>query len=61
LLIDQDAGFLFGDSGRNSGLETVVDHLFRGGDLCCLLCGQRALPAKHSGLERATVVEGQDI
>src|SRR5262249_7727620 len=61
LLIDQDAGFPLGDSGRNSSLEAVVDHLFRGGDLCCLLCGQRALPAKHTGLERATVVEGQDI
>src|SRR5262249_47948223 len=56
LLIDQDAGFLLGDSGRNNGLEAIVDHLFRGGDLCRLLCGQRALPAKHSGLERATVV-----
>ena len=58
LLVDEDAGALFGDSRRDGGLEAVVDHLFGGGDLRRLLCAQEPLPAEHPRLERAAMIKG---
>src|SRR5262245_26537385 len=61
LLVDEDAGLLRRDPGRDGVLEAVVDHLLGSRDLRGLLGAQRPFPAEHLGLERAPVVEGQDV
>jgi hypothetical protein len=61
LLVHQDASLLLGHPGRNRGLEAIIDHLLGGGDLRRLRRGQRPLSAKHPRVERAAVIEGQDV
>src|SRR5208337_3690174 len=61
LLVHKDAGLFLRHTGCESNLETVVDHLLGRGDLRRLLRGQGPLPAEHLRLERATVIEGQDV
>ena len=61
LLVHQNAGFLLRHSGGDGSLESVVDHLLGGSDLRRLLGRQRAGPAEHLRLERAAVIEGQNV
>ena len=61
LFVHQDAGLLLGHAGRDGGLEAVVDHLLGGGDLGGLRGVEVAVPAEHLRLERAAMVEGQDV
>jgi hypothetical protein len=61
LLVHEDAGLLLVDAAGQRGLEAVVNHLLGGGDVGRLLRGQRSLPAEHLCLERAAVVERQDV
>ena len=61
LLVHQDAGLLLRHAALDRGLEAVVDDFLGGGDLGRLRGGQGALPAEHLLLERAAVVEGQDV
>ncbi len=61
LLIDEDAGFPFWYASLECGLEAVVDHPLGGCDFRRLLRTERASPAKHLGLERASMIEGKDV
>ena len=61
LLVHQDAGLFLRHAARDGGLEAVVDDLLGGGDLGRLLGGQGALPAEHFLLERAAMVERQNV
>src|SRR6185437_1867495 len=61
LLINQDAGFLTGHPCLEGRHERIVDYLLRGGYLRRLFRGQSALPAEHFRLERASMIERQDI
>ena len=42
-------------------LEAVVNHPLGAGDLGGLRIAQRRLPAEHLGLERAAMIERQDV
>ena len=61
LLVHQNGCLLLRHAGGDGQLETVVDDLFCLGDLRRLFGGQCALPTEHARLERAAVVERQDI
>ncbi len=61
LFVNQNSGLLLRHASVEGRLEAVVDYLLGGGDLCRLICAQRARPTEHFGLERPPVVEGQDI
>src|SRR6266478_2001892 len=61
LLIDEDAGFPFWYASLECGLEAVVDHPLGDCDFRRLLRTERASPAKHLGLERASMIEGKDV
>src|SRR5579864_584194 len=61
LLVHQDSCTLFRHPGGNRRLETVVDHAFCLSDLRRLFRGKRALPTEHARLERAAMVERQDV
>src|SRR4029077_18295413 len=61
LLVGQDSGLLLRHAVLDRGLEAVVDYLLGCGDFSRLLGRQRALPAEHLRLERAAVVEGQNV
>src|SRR6266496_4190639 len=61
LLINQNSGLLLRHSGLECRLETVIDYLLGGGDLCRLICAQRTSPPKHFRLERSSMVKRQDI
>src|SRR5439155_11898598 len=61
LLVDEDTGTLLRDAGGDGGLETVVDHPLGVGDARRLLRPERPLPAEQTGLERAAMVERQDV
>ena len=49
------------DGCRRHSLEPVVDHVFDCRDLGGLCGGQIAVPAEHLRLERAAVVERQNV
>ena len=61
LLVHQDAGLLLRHAAGERAMKAVVDHLLGAGDLGCLRIAQRRLPAEHFGLERAAMIEGQNI
>src|SRR5262249_47529049 len=61
LLVHQNAGLRFRQSAGHDGLEGVVDDALGRGDLGRLRRRQRARPAAHLRLERAAVVERQNV
>src|SRR5579864_732046 len=61
LLVHQDRCILLRDPGSDGRFETVVDHPFCLSDLSRLFGGKCALPTEHARLERAAVVERQDV
>mgnify|MGYP003694178497 CR=1 FL=1 len=61
LLVDEDAGPLLPNTGRDGAREAVIDHALGGRDLRRLVGGQRPFPAEHLGLERLAMVEGKDV
>src|SRR5579864_8639773 len=61
LLIHQDGGVLLWRPACDTGLKTVVDHLFGIGDFSRLHGAQRSFPAEHLRLEGFALIEGQDV
>src|SRR5262249_6483318 len=61
LFVDEDPGLLFWNSGVDCGLKTVVDDFLCGGYFLGLRGAQGVVPPEHLGLERATMVERQDV
>src|SRR5260221_1347688 len=61
LLVYQNAGLLFGYASGEGGLKAVIDYLFGGSNLRCLLVSQFPFPAEQLCLERSTVIEWLDI
>jgi hypothetical protein len=61
LLVHQDAGLFLGHAAGERRLEAIVDDLLGAGDFGCLRIAQGRLPAEQLGLERAAVVEGQNV
>lgn len=61
LLVHEDPGLLFWHAGRDGRLETVVDHLLSRSDLRGLCGVQVTVPAEHFRLERAAMVERQNV
>src|SRR5215470_15831900 len=61
LFVHENAGMGLGYTSSHGSLKSVVDHFLSVGDLCGLIRRQRAGPAEHLQLERAAVVERQNI
>src|ERR1700722_20501630 len=61
LFIYKNARLFFWHTGGNRRFESVIYHLLRGGNLCRLLRGQITVPAEHLRLERAAMVEWQNV
>src|SRR5262245_43849751 len=61
LLVHQDRGLVLRHAGGEGGLESVVDDALGRGDLRRLVRGERIVPPEHLGLERAAMVERQDV
>ncbi len=61
LFVDQNSGLFLRSAGGEGCLEAIIDHLLRRRDGRRLLRSERALPAEHSRLERATVIKGQQV
>src|SRR5579863_1580523 len=61
LLVDKDAGLVLLDAGCQRRFEPVIDDLFGAGDLRGLHIAQMRLPAEQLALERATMVERQEV
>jgi hypothetical protein len=61
LLVHQNAGPLFGHSCLDGGFETVIDHLLGGSDFRRLFSGQSSGPSKEFRLERAPMIERQNV
>ena len=57
LFIHQDTRFVLGNTRFDGRFESVIDDLFRGGDLRNLIARKCSFPAEHFSLERTTMVE----